>query len=201
MEANRYFEGVYELLEQFDFKDLPEKDKIYVLSGITENEYNDMRNTLKDTETFFSSSSEPDINDSIFNSIIHTNHKPNILLKILNKPVKFYQFAASILLLLGLYTIKQYSELPDKNSALPLNDTIYIQKSDSVSSKLADTVKNFKEKIIYVTSEKDINVQDKLLSSAILEFDSDVISFPSKTEGIKQHTYFTNTSSETLFKN
>jgi hypothetical protein len=201
MKANRYFEGVYELLEQFDFRELPEKDKIYVLSGITESEYNNMRNTLKDTKTFFSNSIEPDINDSIFNSIIHTNHKPNILLKILNKPVKFYQFAASILLLLGLYTIKQYSELSDKNSALPINDTIYIQKSDSVSSKLADTVRNIKEKIIYVTSERDISVQEKLLSNATFEFDSGKIGYPGKIEGIKQLAFFTNTSSETPFKN
>jgi hypothetical protein len=201
MKANRYFEGVYELLEQFDFNELPEKDKIYVLSGISENEYNNMRNTLKDTETFFSNSSEPNINDSIFNSIIHTNHKPNILLKILNKPVKFYQFAASILLLLGLYAIKQYSELPEKSSALPINDTIYIHKTDSVSSKLADTVRNIKEKIIYITSERDTNVQEKLLSTASFEFDSAKIGSPCKIEGIKQYTFFTNTSSETLLKN
>jgi hypothetical protein len=201
MKANRYFEGVYELLEQFDFKELSEKDKIYVLSEMTENEYNNMRSTLMDTETFFSNSSEPNINDSLFNSIMRTNHKPNILIKILNQPVKFYQLAASIILLLGLYAIKQYSDLPDKNSALPVNDTIYIQKTDTVSSKLADTVRNIKEKIIYVTKERDINSQDKLLSTATFEFDSGKIVCPGNIDRIKQQTFINYISSETLFKN
>jgi hypothetical protein len=201
MKPNRYFERVYELLEQFDFKELSDKDRIYVLSVMTENDFNDMRNTLKDTETFFSNSCEPNINDSLLNSIISTNHRPNILIKILNRPVKFYQLAASILLLLGLYIIKQYSNLPDKNSALPINDTIYVYKKDSLSSKLADTVKNIKEKLIYVSRKKDINPQDKLLSTATFEFDSGKIVCPGNIERIKQLTFFTDTSSETLFKN
>jgi len=201
MKANRDLERVYELLEQFDFKELSEEDRIYVLSVMTEHEFNNMRSTLKDTETFFINSCEPNINDSLFNSIINTNHKPNILIKILNRPVKFYQLAASILLLLGLYIINQYSDLPDKNSALPIHDTIYIRKTDTLSSKLADTVKNIKEKIIRVTREKDINPKDKLLSAAASEFDSGKIVCPGNIERIKQLTFFTDTSSETLFKN
>jgi hypothetical protein len=201
MKANQYLERVYELLEQFDFEELSDEDRIYVLSVMTENEFNDMRSTLKDTETFFSNSYEPNINDSLFNSIMSTNHKPNILIKILNHPVKFYQLAASILLLLGLYIIKQYSDLPDKNSALPINDTIYIHKTDSLSSKLADTVKNIKMKIIYVARKKDLNPQDKLLSTATFEFDSGKIVCPGNIERIKQLTFFTDTSGETQFKN
>jgi hypothetical protein len=201
MKANRHFERLYEMLEQFDFNELSENDRIYVLSEMTENEFNNMRSTLKDTKTFFSNSCEPNINESIFNSLISTNHRPNILIKILNHPVKFYQLAASILLLLGLYFIIQYSELPDKNSAIPINDTIYIRKPDSLSSKLADTVKNIKEKIIYITREKDTNPMDKLLFTAKFEFDSGKIGCPTNFEIIKQVTFFADTSGETLFKN
>ncbi|MCX6262831.1 MAG: hypothetical protein NTY95_18675 [Bacteroidia bacterium] len=201
MKANRNFEKIYELLEQFDFKELPVDDRIYVLSEMTENEYNNMRDTLKDTETFFSNSTEPNINGSLLNSLMRTNHKPNILSRILNQPVKFYQLAASILLLIGLYIVTQYSESPDKNSSLPKNDTIYIQKTDTVSSKLADTVRNIKEKIIYVTRERDINSQDKLLSTATFKFDSGIIVSPGKNDRIKQQTLINYILSETLFKN
>ncbi len=201
MKANRNFEKVYELLEQFDFKELPVDDRIYVLSEMTENEYNNMRNIIKDTEAFFSNSTEPNINDSLLSSLIKTNHKPNILFKILNQPVKFYQLAASILFLIGLYVVTQYSESSDKNSSLPKNDTIYIQKTDTVSSKLADTVRTLKEKIIYVIRERDINSQDKLLSTVTFEFDYSKIVCPDKNDGIKQQTFINDISSETLFKN
>lgn len=201
MKANRYFEGVYELLEQFDFKELSEEDRIFVLSEMTENEYNNMRSTLKDTESFFSNSSEPGINDSLLNSIIRTDHKPNILIKILNKPVKFYQLAASIILLLGLFAIKQYSDIPDKNSALPSSDTIYIQKTDTVYSKLADSIRILKNKIIYISSEKDNDTQVKLLSVAADEFDSGEVISPSSIYRIKELAFENNFLRDTSFKN
>jgi len=201
MKANRYFEGVYELLEQFDFKELSEKDRIFVLSEMFENEYNDIRDTLKDTETFFSNSNEPAINDSLLNSIIHTYHKPNILIKILNQPVKFYQLAASIILLLGLFAIKQYSDIPDKNSALPSSDTIYIQKTDTIYSKVADSIRILKNKIIYISSEKDNNTQAKLLSVAANEFDPGEAICPNSAYRIKEQPFENNVSSDTSFKN
>lgn len=201
MKTDLYFEKVYELLEQFDFKDLSEKDRIYVLSVLTESEFNEMRSTLKDTETFYSNSCEPVINGSLLDSITGTNKKSNFLLKILNRPVKVYQLAASILLILGLLIIKQYSELSVKNSALPVRDTLYIHKSDSLSSKLADTIKNIKEKIIYITREKDINHSDKLLSTAKFAFDSGNFVSPANIARIRQLSLFTDTSRETLFKN
>src|SRR5450759_3680467 len=149
MKANPYLEQVYELLEQFDFKALSEKDKIFVLSKMSEEEYTKMRSSIKDTEVFFLNSSEPNLNEMLFSSIIQTNHKPNILIKILNQPVKLYQFAACIVLIIVIYTLKQYSDLPDKTSSLPAKDTIFIQKTDTVYSKLADTVWILKEKILY----------------------------------------------------
>ena len=201
MKTDLYFEKVYELLEQSDFKDLSEQDRIYVLSVLSESEFNEMRSTLTRTETFFSNSCEPVINGSLFDSITGTNNKSNFLLKILNRPVKVYQLAASILLIIGLLIIKQYSDSPVKNSAIPVRDTLYIHKSDSLSSKLADTVKNIKEKIIYITMEKDINHSDKLLSTSKFAFDSEKYVSPADIAGIRMLTLLTDTSMETLFKN
>jgi hypothetical protein len=201
MKANPYLERLYELLEQFDFNELSEKDRTYVLSNMSEKEYINMRSTIKDTETFFSNSSEPHINVSLLSSIIHTNHKPNILINILNRPVKFYQLAASIVLILAIYTIKQYSNFPDKNSALPLHDTIFIQKTDSIYPKLADTVKSIKEKIIYISREKDTNTLVKLLSTTAYVFDSSKVVFTKTTNSIKELTFIKDVSSDTLFKN
>jgi hypothetical protein len=209
MKANTYLERVYELLEQFDFNELSENDRIYILSKMTEKEYINMRSTIKDTETFFSNSSEPNINVSLLSSIINTNHKPNILIKILNQPVKFYQLAASIVLILAIYTIKQYSDFPDKNSILPLHDTIFIQKTDTiypkladtVYSKLVDTVKSIKEKIIYISREKDTNTHVKLLSTTAYVFDSSKVVLKKTTDSIKELSFIKDVSSDTLFKN
>jgi hypothetical protein len=206
MNANRDPERVYELLEQFDFKELPEKDRIYVLSKMAEKEYTDLRNTIKNTEIFFSKSNEPNLNDSIFNSITRSNHKPNILIKILNQPVKFYQLAASILLIIGLYTIKQYSDLPEKNSPLPLKDTIFIQKTDTAYSKLVDTVKIIQEKFNYISGRKDINTQVKLSSIETLKFDTASINCPNTIYSYRGITGMSNhlidtVSFDTLIKN
>lgn len=209
MKANPYLERVYELLEQFDFNELSENDRFYVLSKMSEKEYITLRSTIKDTENFFSNSSEPEINASLLSSIIHTNHKPNILIKILNQPVKFYQLAASIALLLAIYTIKQYTDLPIKNSVLPLYDTIFIQKidtvypkqADTISSKLADTVKLIKEKIINISRDKDTNAHVKLLSTTARVFDSSKLVCPKTSDSIKELTFIKDVSSDTSFKN
>jgi hypothetical protein len=212
MKANPYSEIVYELLEQFDFNELSEKDRTYVLSNMSEKEYINMRSSIKDIETFFSNSSEPNINVSLLSSIIITNHKPNIFKNILNKPVKFYQLAASIVLILAIYAIyaiKQNSDFPNKNSGLPLHDTIFIQKTDSmdpkladtVYSKLVDTVKSIKEKIIYISREKDTDTHVKLLSKTAYVFDSSKIFFKISTDSIKELTFIKDVSSDTLFKN
>jgi|WetSurMetagenome_2_1015567.scaffolds.fasta_scaffold455878_2 hypothetical protein len=209
MKAKTYFERIYELLEQFDFNELSERDRIFVLSKIDEEEYINMRSTIKDTETFFSNSSEPNINDSLLSLIIKTNHKPGTLIKILGQPVKLYQLAASIVLILAIYTIKQYSNFPDKNSVFPLHDTVFIQKADSiypkladtVYSKLVDTVKSINDKILYISREKDTNTLVKLLSNTAYVFDSSNVVFVKTTARIKELTFIKDVSSDTLFKN
>jgi hypothetical protein len=59
MDANQNIERAYELLEKFDFNELSEKDRLYILSVMTENEYGEMRDTIKDTDNFFVKSVEP----------------------------------------------------------------------------------------------------------------------------------------------
>lgn len=201
MKANPYLEQVYELLEQFDFKALSEKDKIFVLSKMSEEEYTKMRSSIKDTEVFFLNSSEPNLNEMLFSSIIQTNHKPNILIKILNQPVKLYQFAACIVLIIVIYTLKQYSDLPDKTSSLPAKDTIFIQKTDTVYSKLADTVWILKEKILYISCGRDKNSQVNLLSVTACVSDSEKVVSQPFTCSIKDFIFTKDVSSDSLLKN
>lgn len=201
MKANPCLERVYELLEQFDFKELSDNDRICVLSELSEKEYTILRDTLRTTEVFFSNSEEPNLNDSLLTSLINTKHKANTILNILNQPVKLYQLVASIILILALYTIKQYSDLPVKNSALPKNDTINIQKTDTVHSKLADTVKIFKEKIIFISSEKGNDIHDNLLSTATYGFNSSNVICLNHIDSIQELTFNDNVSNDTLFKN
>lgn len=200
MKADLFLERVYELLEQFDFEELSEEDRTYVISGMSEKEYVNLRDTLKTTAAFFSCSEEPILNDSLLTCLTNSNHKPNLIVKILNRPVKLYQLAASIILILAIYTIKQYSDLPEKNSALPKNDTIYIQKTDTVYSRLADTVKIIKEKLIYISGKRSDDIHNKLLSTSTNYFDSGLTG-PNHVDSIKGPYINDSVSWDTIFKN
>lgn len=71
MKANHYLERVYELLEQFDFEQLSAEDKSYVLKNIPEKEYLRLRDAIKVTESLFSDSVEPDLNDLLLTSVMN----------------------------------------------------------------------------------------------------------------------------------
>jgi hypothetical protein len=165
MKANQGIERVYELLEQFDFNELSEPDKNQVLSLMTDKEYINMRNTIKDAGNFFTNAEELTLNDSVYESLMNKKSR-NTLLKLLKKPVQIYKVAASVLVILGIYSVIHYSSLHSKNGALAVNDTIYIHKTDTVYSKLVDTVRIIKEKFIYISQEKQQLKSAKLLSAS-----------------------------------
>jgi hypothetical protein len=199
MKANRNYEDVYELLEQFDFNELSDKDRNYVLSIMTRDEYISLRSTLKDTKTLYSNSPEIALDNSIYNSLINKSNKKNIIIKILMHPVKLYQVAALIILIFGIYAIIQYSVLPEKNKPLAVIDTIYLHKTDTVYSKLIDTVRIIKEKIVYVSKDKSINNPPKLLSITKYKFDCNKEICPNDIDRIKELTFNNNISIDTLF--
>jgi hypothetical protein len=200
MKANQGVERVYELLEQFEFDELSEQDKMYVLSMMTEKEYINMRVTLMDTENFLTNAEELTLSDALHKSLINKTKDRNILVKLLKKPIQIYKVAASVLVILGIYTVIQFSTIHSKNRTLALNDTIYIQKTDTVYEKLVDTVKIIKEKIIYVSQEKDRLKPVKLISTSNNVYDSSKEICPEDVDKIKALAFNSNISRDTLFR-
>lgn len=200
MEVNQKMEKVNDLLEQFDFNELSEQDKRYILSVMSEIEYINMRTTLKDTENFFAQAVEPNLNDSLHKFLMNYRKNENRAIKFLKHPIQLYKVAASIVIVLGLYSFFHYSNPQGKNSLLSLHDTIFINKTDTVYSKFIDTVKVIKEKIVYIPKEKDLIASVKLLSNSKLEYDCNREICPNNVDKIKELAFNNNVSSDTLWK-
>jgi hypothetical protein len=200
MKANQEMERVYELLEQFDFIELTETDKTYVLSHITEDEYKTLRKTLMDLGSSLSNSEDLLVSDLVLKSLMDKHRSGRSFIKLLKKPVQFYKIAASVILLLGIYTVIQYTTLTERKNSLALNDTLYIHKTDTVYSKLADTVRIIKEKIIYVSRGKDDLKPAKLLSTSGIIFDSTREISPEDIDKIRQLTSNSPVSKDTLIR-
>jgi hypothetical protein len=201
MKANENMERVYELLEQFNFGELPAHDKSYILSVMSESEYTNLRSTLTDTEIFFANAEELNLNESLYKALINKRKNENFLIRVLKQPVQFYKVAASVLIILGLFSIFHYTNLNDNNKKKTSNDTIYIYKTDTVYSRFVDTVKLIKEKIVYITQKKEPDPSFKLLSAAKSDYDSSKEICPNDIDRIKAFVFNNNVSNDTLFKN
>ena len=193
METNRNIERVYELLEQFDFKELSEQDKLFVLSEMTAIEYGKMRSTIKDTQFFFANDIEPNYDNS---------RKPkSLLLHILKQPIQLYKVAASIIILFGIFSAIQYFNHPAKSDLLTFNDKTYIVKTDTVYSKMVDTITIIKERITYIPKENELSTNERLASNSKIEYDCSKEICPNDIDNIKELAYNDNASKDTLLRN
>ncbi|MCE5320425.1 MAG: hypothetical protein LLF93_04885 [Bacteroidales bacterium] len=59
MSSDKKTNRVFELAEQFEFSELLDMDKKYILSVMTEKEYNDLRNTINSLSNYFMKDIEP----------------------------------------------------------------------------------------------------------------------------------------------
>jgi hypothetical protein len=200
METNQNIERVYELLEQFDFNELSEQDKLFVLSQITETEYNKMRSTIKDTQTFFVHDIEPIRDNSSVTSSKKDTVNKNLLLHLLKQPIQFYKVAASIVILIGIYSAIQYFNPQGKSNLLTSNDKIYINKTDTVYSKIVDTITIIKERIIYIPKGIEVATSFKLVSNSKNKYDCNKEICPSDIDIIKELANNNNASKDTLLK-
>lgn len=138
---------VYELLEQFDFKELSAEDRKYVLSVMSETEYNQMRLTIGDVAEYFEQT--PDMEPGKL-ELDNTGEK-NKLIQWVRKPVPLYQVAASILILLGLFFAYTNYQIPNQSAVLTSNEVIQVHKADTVYTRITDTVRVVVEKLVYIT--------------------------------------------------
>jgi hypothetical protein len=144
MTDEKLTERLYDLIEQFDFKDLPEDDKLFVTGNFSIEEYNDLRSTLNDTRSLFNSYGEPG------------PIKEPRLKRIVLYPVELYKVAAMIVILIAAGLLIPKAKGPDIGAALvnAIRDTVVITKKD--------TVEIIKEKIVYVSqtprTSKSVNI-------------------------------------------
>ena len=100
MRNNKNIEKVYELIEQYDFAELSEPDKLLVLSVMTESQYTEMRNTVDNLKLELANDIEPVINIPT----IEKKDSDGRIKRFLFYPIKFYQVAASIAIMISIFS-------------------------------------------------------------------------------------------------
>jgi hypothetical protein len=112
---------IYDLIEQFDFDELPEKERLKVLQSISEKEYRAMRDTLLETAALFQKEVTMPAED-------HTRPWRKFLIY----PIEFYKVAAVFLLAagIGMGIIAFHSS--GNNELLARTDTLFVDKTDTV---------------------------------------------------------------------
>ena len=88
-------------------------------------------------------------------SLIALKKEQNIIIRFLKRPVQLYKVAATVIVLTGLFSFIHFTNLHEQNNNSLSNDTIYIYKTDTVYSRIIDTVKHIKEKVVYITRKMD----------------------------------------------
>ena len=121
MEKKKDLQRIYDLIESYDFKELPESKKSFIRRHILEDEYNIMRSTLKDTRELFRKFPKPMVQE-----------KHNTFFKIARYPVELYKIVAIIVLLIGFGIILTKARTFEQQELLAMIDTVFIDKTDTV---------------------------------------------------------------------
>lgn len=150
MEDNNKIEKVYELIEQYEFAQLSDTEKRYVLSIMSECEYMQMRQTIAQVKSLFEYDIEP-INN-IPDNLYQNRGGVSNLKRLVNYPVKLYQVAASIAIILATFILYQYSGKGNESQMLVNNDTVFIRHVDTVYTKIYDTIRVIYKKAEYAPS-------------------------------------------------
>lgn len=143
MEKEKDLQRIYDLIELYDFMELQERDKLFVLRHISEDEYNTMRSTLKDTREFFGKIPEQTAGE-----------KYNTFLKIARYPVELYKIVAILVLLIGCGIFLTKARIFEQQELLARVDTVYLE--------ITDTVEIIKETVTY----KDLPADQNLIAPA-----------------------------------
>jgi hypothetical protein len=197
MEANQNIEKVYELLEQFDFHELTTQDKEIILTQITEEEYTKMRSTVKDTLSLFENAE-----DLYMNTLPRElNYRDNyLMIRLLKQPIQLYKVAASIAILFGIMLTFQYLKPKEKSNYLASIDTVYINKTDTVYSKIIDTVTILKDVIVYLPQNQKLALNSELKNNTKIKYDCKSEFCPDDIDVVMDLAFNDNASKDTLLK-
>ena len=136
MESNKNIEKVYELIEQYDFAELSEPDRLLVLSVITESQYSEMRKTVDDLKLDLKSDIEPEINIPE----IGKSNSDSRIRQLLNYRIKFYQVAASVAIIISTFFMFQHLNKNNTDQMIAKSDAVIIQQIDFSRQKENDLI-------------------------------------------------------------
>ncbi len=137
-------EAIYDWLEHYDFDELTQAQKDVVLSEMSTREYNDMRETLKDTQTLM---------NKIPGKVQARN---SVVSRVFHYQIALYKVAAVVaILIVSAYLALNWSGNSYKESTeqITMVDTVYVSKTDTVFIDKVDTIKV--KEVIYKEREKD----------------------------------------------
>lgn len=152
---NNDVEKAYELLEQYDFSELTQENKLFILSVMSENQYTEMRAAIYKVNNL----TKPDIEARIYMSQNLNQKESNKISKFLNYPVQIYKIAASIAILTAGYLLIQKSNQNSTDKLISNNKTITVHVTDTVYRQVYDTVKIVENKVLAIDS--GTNLKDK----------------------------------------
>ena len=165
MENNNYTERLYDLIEQYDFNELTEENKQFVLTHSTKKEYEEMRLTLSLTRN--SMDNEPDFSVADMKPEFR-NHQKSFFVKVMTYPVSLYKVAAVVLLIPGIMYLFAKMDKPQNDINLSSVDTVYLKQKDVVEVVVKDTVEIIREKIIYRDNNPGNYTKDTYVSMPYL---------------------------------
>jgi hypothetical protein len=168
MGNNKNIEKIYDLIEQYDFVELSKPDKLLVLSVMSESQYAEMRNTVDNLKLELTNDDiEPAINIPKIESVDSESR----ITRILNYPIKLYQVAASVAIIISIFSIFQQSSKNENYSMIAKNDTLIIKKIDTVYSIVNDTVEIIREKVGIAQMDFQIQKENNLSANSNINTD------------------------------
>jgi hypothetical protein len=156
MKDEQHLERIYDLVEMFDFNNLSETDKEFVIKHITLKEYTDLRSTIKDSVEFFSKYPENMINQKRY-------HWKKIALY----PIELYKIAAAILLIISAVSLLSKWDNSKHQNLIAGVDTVFVKKTDTLLVYVGDTIVKIKE----LTQNKNIDRKenDRIHKTGVIE--------------------------------
>ena len=180
MESNKNIEKVYELIEQYDFAELSEPDRLLVLSVMTESQYSKMRKTVDDLKLDLKSDIEPEINIPE----IGKSNSDSRIRQLLNYPIKFYQVAASVAIIISTFFMFQHSNKNNTDQMIAKSDAVIIRQIDSVYTIVYDTVEIIKEKVGHLQTDFSRQKENDLITYSNSRTDCNNSLCPSEMEDL-----------------
>ena len=142
-----------ELIEKFDFEELSKKDKEFVLSNSSQDEYEELRSIVEKSKSFFENQNSIKPDDKILNKLHYELEEKSWISSIINYQIPLYKLAVSVIILFGILFIFINHQYSREQIQIAQVDTVYIENFDTVKITEYDTVEIIKK--VFVKKENN----------------------------------------------